>query len=83
VRDEESSLPRPPRELKGFTKVFLRAGEKKRVALTLPAGAFSFYDPARRGWVLEAGDFKVAVGASSRDTRLEGRIRFARTSLVR
>ena len=83
VRDEESSLPRPPRELKGFTKVFLRAGEKQRVALTLPAAAFSFYDPARRGWVLEAGDFKVAVGASSRDTRLEGRVRFARTSLLR
>jgi len=80
VRDEESSLPRPLKELKGFTKVFLKAGEKKRLTLTLPASAFSFYDPAKGGWVLEAGDFTVMVGSSSRDVRLEGRVSLAQTS---
>jgi beta-glucosidase len=83
VRDEESSLPRPLKELKGFSKVFLKAGEKKRLKLTLPASAFSFYDPARGGWVLEAGDFNVNVGASSRDTRLEGRVRLTRNLLTK
>jgi beta-glucosidase len=83
VRDEESSLPRPPRELKGFSKVFLKAGEKKRLTVTLPASAFSFYDPARGGWVLEAGEFNVTVGASSRDLRLAGKVRLAQTSLLK
>jgi beta-glucosidase len=83
VRDEVSSLPRPLKELKGFSKVFLKAGEKRRLTVTLPAGAFSFYDPARGGWVLEAGDFTVTVGASSRDTRLEGKVRLAQTSLMK
>jgi beta-glucosidase len=83
VRDVESSLPRPLKELKGFSKVFLKAGEKRRLKVTLPAGAFSFYDPARGGWVLEAGDFNVTVGASSRDTRLEGKVRLAQASLMK
>ena len=83
VRDEESSLPRPLKELKGFVKVFLKAGERKRLNVTLPADAFAFYDPARGGWVTEAGDFNVSVGASSRDIRLEGRVRLAETSLTK
>lgn len=83
VGDEESSLPRPLKELKGFSKVFLKAGEKRRVKVTLPASAFSFYDPARGGWVLEAGEFDIAVGASSRDVRLEGRVRLAQSSTLK
>jgi beta-glucosidase len=81
VRDVESSLPRPLKELKGFSRVFLKAGEKRRLTVTLPASAFSFYDPARGGWVLEAGDFDITVGASSRDTRLEGKVRLTETFL--
>jgi beta-glucosidase len=83
VRDEKSSLPRPLKELKDFTKVFLKAGEKRRLTVTLPASAFSFYDPARGGWVLEAGDFQIMVGASSRDKRLEGRVRVRETSFTK
>ncbi len=83
VRDETWSLPRPLKELKGFTKVFLKAGEKRRLKVTLPAGAFSFYDPARGGWVVEAGDFNVTVGASSRDIRLGGNVRLEQTSLLK
>ena len=82
VRDEESSLPRPLKELKGFTKVFLKAGERKRLSVTLPPSAFSFYDPARGGWVAERGDFTIRVGGSSRDTRLEGRFRLLQTSFM-
>ena len=83
VHDVESSLPRPLKELKGFSKVFLKAGEKRRLSVMLPAGAFSFYDPARGGWVLEAGEFTIMVGASSRDARLEGSVRLTRTYLMK
>ena len=80
VHDEESSLPRPLKELKGFRRLFLKAGERQRVSVRLSADAFSFYDPARRGWVLEAGDFNIMVGASSRDIRLQSKVRLAQTS---
>lgn len=83
VRDEASSLPRPLKGLKGFRRVFREAGERERLSVTLPASAFSFYDPARGGWVAEAGDFQITVGGSSRDTRLEGSFRLGQTSFVK
>jgi beta-glucosidase len=66
VHDVESSLPRPPKELKGFQRVSLQPREKKRVAFALGADAFSFYDPNRRQWVAEPGQFEIMVGPSSR-----------------
>lgn len=83
VLDEKSSLPRPLKELKGFAKVFLKAGEKKRLSITLPPSAFAFYDPSRGGWVAERGDFTIEVGGSSRDTRLEGRFKLTQTAVLR
>jgi beta-glucosidase len=79
VSDESSSLPRPPKELKGFRKVFLNAGERQTVSVPLERSAFAFYDPERRQWVAEKGDFKILVGSSSRDIRLEDNFRLART----
>jgi beta-glucosidase len=82
VSDESSSLPRPPKELKGFSKVFLKPGERRTVSVPLEQSAFAFYDPARRQWVAEKGDFKIMVGSSSRDIRLEGNFRLALTVTV-
>ena len=79
VSDESSSLPRPTRELKGFRKVFLKPGERRTVSITLDQSAFTFYDPSRSYWVAEKGDFKITVGSSSRDIRLEGNFRLTRT----
>jgi beta-glucosidase len=73
VRDVESSLMRPDKELKAFAKVALEPGETKTVTFTLDQGALSFYDPARKGWIAEAGDFELLIGSSSRDIRLTGR----------
>lgn len=70
VRDVASSLPRPPKELKGFAKVVLNPGERQTVALTLDERAFAFYDPDRHAWVVEPGEFEILIGASSRDIRL-------------
>jgi beta-glucosidase len=64
-------LPRPPQELKGFARVDLRPGETRTVAVTLGADAFAFYDPQKKGWVAEAGDYRVRVGSSSRLIRFE------------
>jgi beta-glucosidase len=81
VRDLRSSLPRPDRELKAFRKVPLPPGERTRLCFALDASAFAFYDPERKAWVAEAGEFEVLVGSSSRDIRLTGRFKLGRTTL--
>ncbi len=77
IADRESSLPRPPKELKGFAKVELQPGESKQVEFRLDQRALSFYDPSRAGWVAEPGEFRVLMGSSSQDIRLEGSITLA------
>ncbi len=71
VNDVESTLYRPKQELKGFKKVFLKAGEQKDVTITLDSRAFAYYNVAINNWHVESGDFKILVGASSRDIKLE------------
>ncbi len=75
VRDVSSSLVRPEKELKAFAKVALEPGERTTVTLTLDQEALSFYDPAQKKWIAEAGEFEVLVGSSSRDIHLTGRFR--------
>lgn len=65
IRDVESSLPRPHKELKGFEKVYLNAGESKIVTFTIDKQALSFFDPAKHDWVAEKGTFEAIIGASS------------------
>jgi len=77
VRDLQSRLVRPPKELKGFHKVALQPGEQKTLTFTLKPRDLSYYDPAVHGWVAEPGDFEVLVGASSRDIRAVGRFNLA------
>lgn len=81
VQDVQSSLPRPIKELKGSRKVLLKPGEKQTVSIPLEHRAFAFYDPDRKVWLAEAGDFRILVGSSSRDIRLEGTYKLPQTSL--
>jgi beta-glucosidase len=81
VHQGRPSLPRPLKELKGFSKVALNPGEKKTVSIALDRRAFAFYDPARSGWVAEADDFTLQIGSSSRDLRLEGRYHLGETTV--
>jgi beta-glucosidase len=81
VHEENPTLPRPLKELKGFKKVFLQPGEKQTVSIPLGHRAFAFYDPAKHGWVAEAGDYKIQVGSSSKDIRLEGGFHLAQTAV--
>jgi beta-glucosidase len=74
VKDVECSLERPVKELKGFAKVFLEAGEKRTVAIKLNRDAFAFYDSKRQQWVVEPGEFEILVGSSSKDIRLKDRL---------
>ena len=71
VSDVESTIYRPVKELKGFKKVFLKAGEEKEVEIVLDKRAFAYYNVNINDWHVESGEFKILVGASSRDIKLE------------
>ena len=71
VHDQESTVYRPEKELRGFQKVFLKAGEEKEITLNLGKRAFAFYHVAAGDWTVESGAFDILVGASSRDIRLK------------
>jgi len=69
VRDVESSVRRPEKELKGFVKVVVEPGRTERVHFTLDDRAFAFWDTTSGGWRVERGEFELLVGASSVDIR--------------
>jgi beta-glucosidase len=70
VADQQATLIRPPKELKGFAKVDLAPGEEKTVTFELDPRALSFYEPHQGAWVAEPGGFEILIGASSGDIRL-------------
>jgi beta-glucosidase len=74
VSDPESTLPRPLKELKGFSKVSLKAGESKSVSVNLNQRAFQYYDPAKKQWILEPGKFEILVGSASDNILLKQQI---------
>ncbi|KAF2806647.1 uncharacterized protein BDZ99DRAFT_82564 [Mytilinidion resinicola] len=72
IRDPESNLPRPEKELQAFAKVFLEPGETKTVDLKLDKHSVGYYDTSlgqSGAWVAEEGTFHVLIGASSADIR--------------
>lgn len=71
VAKPESKTFRAPKELKGFVKIHLDPGEEKKVTVELDDRAFAFWNTATEDWCVESGEYKILVGASSRDIRLE------------
>ncbi|MBC7888226.1 MAG: glycoside hydrolase family 3 C-terminal domain-containing protein [Ferruginibacter sp.] len=69
VKDDVSTLRRPEKELKGFEKVFLKAGESRMVTIVLGKDAFQYYNDIKGQWVVEPGSFTIMAGSSSRDIR--------------
>ncbi len=71
VNDVVSTVYTPYQQLKGFEKVSLKAGEKKTVTFSLDKRSFAFYNTEAGDWQVESGEFKIMIGASSRDIKLE------------
>lgn len=72
VGKADSTVERPIRELKGFQKVYLGAGESRRVTLTLGSRELAYWDATAHDWAIEAGTYQLWVGGSSRDLPLQG-----------
>ena len=71
--DVESSVVTPPLLLKGFRRIHLKAGEETAVTFRLDRDSFKLMD-IRYQWTVEPGTFRILIGASSRDIRLEGSV---------
>ena len=69
VHDVAARVPRPAHELRGFRKVALEPGASADVVVPLDARAFAFWSLRDHRWEVEAGEFVIEVGASSRDVR--------------
>ncbi len=67
--DATTDVPRPPRELKGFAKVQLAAGESRPVRFTLTQRDLSYYDAHVHDWVATPGRHRIEIGSSSADIR--------------
>jgi len=74
VRDRESRLGQPDKELKAFAKVALGVGETQTVSLALARDAWSYYDDATHSWVAEPGLFDILVGSSSAAIRAQATV---------
>ncbi|HEM49211.1 MAG TPA: hypothetical protein ENO27_03275 [Caldithrix sp.] len=69
IEDVESSVDRPIKELKGFSKIHLKNGESGEVKIILTSKDFSFWNPATKTWFAETGKFKIHIGSSSSDIK--------------
>ena len=78
VRHEASKVERPRKELRGFERVSLEAGETKTVRLKLRAASLAYWDEKTSRFVVEDEPVRLMVGGSSSDVRLETTVRVSR-----
>lgn len=68
------TLPRHAKELKGFDKLCLAPGAEQLVSISLGSEAFGQYSIPEHDWVVDQGNYKILVGDSSADIRLEAEV---------
>ena len=74
VGETHPGVPRPVKELKGFQKIRLNAGESRHVTIALDRRAFAYYNAEKHDWTVDAGEFTVFVGGSSAQIELTDKI---------
>ena len=74
IGEERPTVPRPAKELKGFSKINLKPGETQRVTIPLNERSFAYYDVATKQWKADRGTYDVMVGSSVDDIELNGTV---------
>lgn len=82
VQPGHSGVQRPDKELKGFVKVSLAPGETKTVRIGLNARSFAYYEAEKHAWAVDAGEYGILVGSSSRDIRQHATYSIAAASMA-
>lgn len=81
VKEIESKVIRPDKELKGFEKIYLKPDEEKTIIFELGKRAFAYYNTDIKDWCVESGYFEILVGWSSKDIVLKEKIYVERTAI--
>ena len=74
VSKTDGEVFRPAKELKGFQKVFLKAGESKKVTIPLDDKAFRYFNVNTNQFEVEGGEWNILIGASAADIKLSGKV---------
>jgi beta-glucosidase len=74
IRDKVASVTRPIKELKGFEKINIKAGETKTVSFTINKNTLQFYSEEKDAWIVEPGEFDIMIGTASDNIKLQGKI---------
>jgi beta-glucosidase len=83
VSDPHSKIARPAKELKGFARIDLKAGETKTATVTLNSRSFAYYDADAKRWHAEPGEYEILVGRSSQEIQLRGNVTLPATDAKR
>ena len=73
IKDIKSTIDRPVKELKGFKKIWLDAGEQQDVDITIDNSSLAYYDEATNAWKSDNGEFEALIGNASDNTTLKSR----------
>ena len=74
VRDTQSAIARPEKELKGFSKILLQPGEHRTIRIRLTSKALAYWDVSTHGWKAEPHDYSILIGSASDAIKLEGKL---------
>jgi beta-glucosidase len=79
VHEVKPAVKRPVKELRGFERIHLKPGARKKVTFTLPAEKLAFYNETAHGFVVKPGAFDVMAGSASDDIRAQAQFSVAGT----
>lgn len=82
IADKTGATVRPPKELKGFEKVFIKAGKMAEVTFTLDKRSFAWYNTQIHDWYAATGDYDIMIGSSSRDIQLIDTVHLTSTTKI-
>lgn len=82
IRFTSGGIFRPAKELKGFQKVFLKAGDSRRVTIEFDSYTFRYFNVKTNQFETEGGSYEVLIGASVADIRLSGQVQITGTDAV-
>lgn len=74
AKDMKSTVVRPSKELRGFTRISLKPGEEKNIELKLPVKDLAFYDETQSSFYVEPGEVEILLGSASDDIRLKTKL---------
>ena len=80
IAKPDAEIFRPVKELKGFAKVFLKAGESKTVTIALDDKAFRYWNVKTKRWEIEGGKYQLLVGTNVQEIRLRAEVEIAGTN---